>query len=52
MMDLERRGELLDDLINEQGGNSVGQDEYAEIKSIGRNYVEIDLVALCCQPLV
>ena len=48
MMDLERRGELLDYLINKQGGDSVGEDEFAETKSIGKNNIEIDLVALCC----
>jgi hypothetical protein len=51
MMDLEGRGELLDDLIDEQGGDSMREDKFAKTESVRNNDIEIDLVALCCQPL-
>jgi len=46
MVDLECRRELLDDLIDEQGGDSVGEDEFAETQSIGNNDIEVNLIAL------
>jgi hypothetical protein len=50
MMDLERRRELLDDLIDKQGGDSMREDKFAKTKSVRNNDIEIDLVALCRQP--
>ena len=46
MMDFERRRELLDDLIDEQGSDPVGEDEFAETQSIGYNDIEVNLIAL------
>ena len=51
MMDFERRRELFGDLIDKQRGDPLGEDELAETESIRNHDIEVDLVALCRQPL-
>jgi len=49
MMDFKGGRQLLEKLINEERGYTVGQDEFAEIQSIGADDIEIYLKALARQ---